>query len=511
MAVSRDIAGALESCSRETERTPLLADYEHDQNLQRAQISSTFRHEETEAAQVGLDQKSHLLPNNPTWRAESWLLLSYAAPLIGTYLLQYFYSVVTIFVAGHINSEALAAASIGVFTMNIIGFSVFEGMATALDTLCAQAYGSGNIKGVGIHVQRMLLCMGIVAVPIAAFWICSPWILSLFVKQTYLAVRAGQFLHVSLIGVPGYASFEALKRFSQAQGDFTSSLVVLIICAPVNVFLNWLFVFKFGWGLEGTALASALTNDLRPILMLAYLLIFNRWTLQCWGGFDKAALQKWGPMISLSTAGAILNLSEWFAFEVLTFSSSYISTTHIAAQTILSTVSILVWHIPFSVSVAVSTRIGHLVGSGALKNVRRVIPFYAAVFIVVGIFDGTVVFALRKQIAKLFSEDPAVQEIATRTIPLVAIFQLIDAILAGTSGVLRGFGRQSFAAWASFLVNYFAAVPLALWLELGSPGLGLVGCWTALQGGMIIVSTLEVGAIKFMSWKKCVEDAQSRD
>lgn len=177
------------------------------------------------------------------WKAESQLLLGYSAPLICTYLLQYFYNLVIILVVSHLGTDELAAVSLGITTMNITGFAVFEGMATSLDTLCAQAYGSGNLKLVGLHMQRMILFLMLVSIPIGALWICSPWILALLVPQKDLAVLAGSFLRISLIGVPGYATFEAGKRFVQAQGNFTASLVVLLLCAPLNLFLNVLFVF----------------------------------------------------------------------------------------------------------------------------------------------------------------------------------------------------------------------------------------------------------------------------
>jgi len=488
------------------ERTPLMTTEESEGRL----LDSYLGNDSLEATESLLDQKPHSWTDTSTWKAESWLLLSYSVPLIGSYLLQYFYTVVTIYVAGHIGSDALAAASIGVTTMTIVGYAIFEGMATALDTLCAQAYGSGNLHGVGLHVQRMILLMAVTAIPVGAFWACSPWVLALVVKQEYLAHMAGRFLQVSLIGLPGYAIFEASKRFVQAQGDFTSSLVVLAICAPVNVLLAWLFCFRFDWGLTGTALAAALTSTLRPILLAVYIFMFNRQTMQCWGGFSRKAWQKWAPMVRLATAGTVLNLSEWFAFEVVTFSSSYISTKHIAAQTILTTTSVLVWHIPFSVSVAVSTRVGHLIGSGAIKNAKRVITFYAIIFVCIGLFDGMLVLSLRRYIPKFFSDDSEVQAIAVRTMPVVASFQIMDAIIAGASGCLRGFGRQSVSAWAAVLVNYLAAVPIALWLELGSPGLELIGCWSALQGGMVIVASIEIATMKLMSWQKCVEEAQLR-
>lgn len=268
--------------------------------------------------------------------SELRLLARYSLPLIATYLLQYSFFVITTIVAGHLGPEDLAAESIGVMTMNVIGLAIFEGMATALDTLCAQAYGSGNLVGVGLHIQRMFLLMAVSCVPIGIVWAISPWFLPLLLKQPGLAVKAGSFLRYSLVGLPGYAAFEALKRFLQAQGECNVGMVVLIICAPVNAVLSWAFAFPLGMGLAGAALGTALSNNLRFVLLLAYIVSpMGTWSHGCWGGFSRDALKKWGPMMGLSVAGAAATLAEWGAFEILIFSTSYLSTEHLAAQTVL--------------------------------------------------------------------------------------------------------------------------------------------------------------------------------
>lgn len=270
------------------------------------------------------------------WRSELALLLKYSLPLIATYLLQYSFFVITIMIAGHLGADDLAAASIGATTMNVIGLSILEGMATALDTLCAQAYGSGHKVGVGLHIQRMIALMGLSLVPVGLAWIFSPWILPLFVKQHHLAVKAGVFLQYSLVGLPGYGAFEAGKRFLQAQGDCNVGMLVLIICAPVNAALSYWLAFPMGMGLAGAALGSALSNNLRFIFLILYIMSpLGKWSHVCWGGLSRDALRNWGPMVSLSFAGVIVLIGEWAAFEILTFSTSYLSTGHLAAQTLL--------------------------------------------------------------------------------------------------------------------------------------------------------------------------------
>lgn len=469
----------------------------------------------------GVDESAPLLSDRASdlkhetiihWSSELRLLLKYSLPLIATYLLQYSFFVITTVVAGHLSADDLAAASIGATTMAVVGLAVYEGMATALDTLCAQAYGSGNLTGVGLHIQKMLLLMALAFVPIAAFWICSPWVLTLFVKQHHLAIKAGSFLRYSLIGLPGYATFEAGKRFLQAQGDCNAGMVVLIICAPVNALLSWLLAFKLGMGLEGAALGAALSNNLRTVLFLLYIVSpYGKWSHACWGGFSRNALHKWGTMISLSTAGVAVTLAEWAAFEILTLSTSYISTAHLAAQTVLNAATVVVWHIPFSISVAVSTRIGHLIGSGQLRTARQATTMYAFIFVLAGFFDAALLYVFRHQIPLVFSDDPAIRDITTKSMLVVAAFQVVDAVTCGANGLMRGLGRQDVAACIVFTVNYLGAVPFGIWLELGPLHMELDGIWIGFGLGIMLTGLLESLYMRLMNWQNCVDSVRKRE
>jgi multidrug resistance protein, MATE family len=178
-----------------------------------------------------------------TWKAESKILAKYSTPLFITYVLQYSFQTVTVLVAGHIGTKELGAVSLATMTANVTALAVYEGLATSLDTLCAQSFGAGKPQLVGLHLQRMVFLMLLATIPIGALWIASPWILEAMIPERDIAHLAGRYLQVYLIGAPGFAIFEASKRLVQAQGDFTGSLFVLSICAPVNVVLSFLFVW----------------------------------------------------------------------------------------------------------------------------------------------------------------------------------------------------------------------------------------------------------------------------
>jgi multidrug resistance protein, MATE family len=91
-----------------------------------------------------------------------------------------------------------------------------------------------------------------------------------------------------------------------------------------------------------------------------------------------------GPMIKLALPGLLMVEAEFLAFEILTLASSYFGTTHLAAQSILSTLTALTFQIPFPISIAASTRVANLIGAtltDAAKTSAKVVstispPFF---------------------------------------------------------------------------------------------------------------------------------------
>lgn len=178
-----------------------------------------------------------------TWQREAKTLARYSRSLILTFILQYSLTVASVFTVGHIGKAELGAVSLASMTANITGYAVYQGLATALDTLCPQAYGSGRKTLVGLQMQRMILFLWVITIPISIVWICGSAILSAIVPEKEIAQLAGLYLKILVAGAPGYAAFECGKRYVQAQGLFAATTYCLLICAPLNAFLNWLLVW----------------------------------------------------------------------------------------------------------------------------------------------------------------------------------------------------------------------------------------------------------------------------
>lgn len=179
------------------------------------------------------------------WRREAKVLARRSPPLIMTAFLQSSLTVAGVFTVGHLGRVELGAVSLGSMTASITGYAVYQGLVTSLDTLCAQAYGSGRKELVGLQMQRTVLFLWCVTIPIGALWLSGTAILEALVpdSEKEVARLAGLYLKILLCGAPSLAAFEAGKRFMQAQGLFSANLYILLFCGPLNALMSWLFVW----------------------------------------------------------------------------------------------------------------------------------------------------------------------------------------------------------------------------------------------------------------------------
>jgi multidrug resistance protein, MATE family len=445
-----------------------------------------------------------------TWQREAKVIGRYAAPLMATFVLQYSLTVASIFTVGHIGVAELGAVSLASMTANITGYAIYQGLATSLDTLCAQAYGSGRKKLVGLQMQRMTFFLWIITIPIAVIWVTADKILEALVPEKEVAALAGLYLKVVLLGAPGYAAFEAGKRFVQAQGLFSASLYVLLFCAPLNAFMNWLFVWKFEWGFVGAPIAVAITDNLLPLGLFIYVRFISKSGMSCWNGFTKKAWRNWGPMIKLALPGVIMIEAEVLAFEILTFASSYFGQTTLAAQSVLATLTSMTFQIPFPLSIAGSTRVANLIGA-TLADAAKVstkVTFSAAV--VVGILNVALLSTLKDYIPHLFTDDQEVIRVVSEILPLCAAFQLFDALAACCNGILRGLGRQEFGGYVQLFCYYVFALPISFGTAFGL-GWGLWGLWTGVALALGLVAAIEFVYLGRTDWERSVDEARSRN
>ncbi|CAK7224406.1 hypothetical protein SBRCBS47491_005540 [Sporothrix bragantina] len=443
-----------------------------------------------------------------TWQREAKTIAVYSRSLIITFLLQYSINITGIFAVSHIGKAELGAVSLSAMTASITFYAPCQGLATCLDTLCSQAYGSGHKFLVGLQLQRMCCFLLILCIPIAAVWMYSEEILVQLVPEREIAALAGLYLRILVFSMPASAVFECAKRYMQAQGLFTANTYVLFIAAPFNILLNWLFVWKLELGYIGAPISAVITQWMMPLLLLVYVYFVDG--AQCWGGFSKRIFSNWGPMIKLALPGMIMIEAEYFAFEILTLAAGRFGATELAAQSVLVTLTSTTYQIPFPMSIAASTRIANLIGAKLPEAAKTCAKVATWAGFLIGGFNLLMVAVFRYQIPMLFTNDPDVIELVAKACPIVAFMQVFDGSSAVASALLRGVGRQEIGSYANLAAYYIVALPISFALGLGLDW-RLPGLWAGVTVGLFLVTVAENLYLYKYNWEHAVAEAEIRN
>ncbi len=163
-------------------------------------------------------------------------------------------------------------------------------------------------------------------------------------------------------------------------------------------------------------------------------------------------------MIRIALPGLLMVEAEVVAFEILTVAASYISTSHLAAQTVLSLLSATTFQIPFALHVASSARVGSLVGANLVETAQMSIRLIFAAGTFLGCLNLIFLSSARNVIPCLFTSDPEVIQLVASVLPLCAAFQLFDALATNCSGILQAIGRQNIGGWVNLFCYYVVSL-----------------------------------------------------
>ncbi len=176
----------------------------------------------------------------------------------------------------------------------------------------------------------------------------------------------------------------------------------------------------------------------------------------------------------------------------------------------LQSLSVFTYNFPFPLAVAGSTRVANLIGASlpdAGKVTARVMFVGGAA---IGIANMIALMAGREYIPWLFTSDRDVVELAAKTLPVNAAFQLVDSLAAQSNGVLRGLGKQKFGGIASLVSFYVIALPISFGTGFGLHW-ELYGLWAGPAVGLLVQSTIASIYIYRISWSKASDEAAERN
>ena len=281
---------------------------------------------------------------------------------------------------------------------------------------------------------------------------------------------------------------------------------VLLITSPINVGLNYLFVYTLKIGLLGAPLATGISYWLSFVLLLGYARFVAGW--DAWGGWTRKCFHHIGTFARLAFLGVIHVGTEWWAFEIVALAAGRLGTIPLAAQSVIMTTDQVMNTIPFGIGVATSARVGNLLGARNARGAARAANTAAWLSMLLGAIVLAILLGVKDFYAKIFNDDERVIRLTAEVMPYVALFQISDGLNGSCGGSLRGMGRQHIGAAVNIVSYYLGALPLGIYLAFH--GWGLAGLWVGQCIALYLVGFLEWAIVYFSNWEYEVKKAFDR-
>ncbi|KAH8596412.1 mate-domain-containing protein [Bisporella sp. PMI_857] len=441
------------------------------------------------------------------WLREFLILARGSIPVFIAYALQNSLQTLSVLIVGRLSPEALATAAFSYMFAMCTAWLIALGGTTALDTLASSTFtGSKNPHDLGVLLQRGFIVLTAFYVPVALLWACSAPLFRLLGQEEYICVESAKFLTALIPGGLGYIYFECMKKYLQAQEIMRPGTYALMITSPINVGLNYLFVYTFDMKLIGAPIATGVSYWLSFLLLVLY----SRYIVgsRCWGGWSRASYENMGTFARLAILGVIHVGTEWWAFEIVALAAGRLGTISLAAQSVIMTTDQLINTIPFGIGVAASARVGNLLGSRNAKGAARAANVAAWLSMIMGLLVLIILMAFKDSYAKIFNDDVNVIRLTANVMPYVALFQIADGLNCSCGGSLRGMGRQHIGALVNIVSYYLGALPLGIWLAFH--GWGLAGLWVGQCIALYLVGFIEWFIVAWSDWDKEVLEAFKR-
>ncbi|KAJ0025492.1 hypothetical protein Pint_08407 [Pistacia integerrima] len=275
-----------------------------------------------------------------TWK-ESKKLWQIAGPSIFSRLAMFSMTVITQAFAGHLGDLNLAAISIVTTVIISISFGFLLGMASALETLCGQAYGAKQYHMLGIYMQRSWIVLFICSILLIPMFVFASPILKLIGQSTALAEQTGI---VAIWLIPFHLSFPfqfTLQRFLQCQLKTAVIAWVSGVVLLVHVIVSWVFVYKLRVGIVGTAITLDFSWWLSVLGLFCYSVCGG--CPLSWTGFSAQAFIGLWEFFKLSVASGFMLSLENFYYRVLIIVSGYMHNIEVAVDALSICITIYGW------------------------------------------------------------------------------------------------------------------------------------------------------------------------
>ncbi|KAJ6841151.1 putative protein DETOXIFICATION 41 [Iris pallida] len=423
------------------------------------------------------------------WESKNLWRLSWASIVIT--LFNFMMSLVTQMFVGHLGSLELAGASISNIGIQGLAYGIMLGMASAVQTVCGQAYGAKRYESMGVFCQRSLI-LQIAAAALISFlyWFSGPFLR--LIGQSAAVSAAGQTYARGLIPqLLAFSLYCPMQRFLQAQNVVNPVACIAVGAFLLHVLLSWLVVFVLGYGLLGAALTLSFSWWVLLAMTWSYILLSPS-CRETWTGFSARAFRGLWPYFKLTMSSCVMLVLEIWYVQGFVLLSGFLPNPEISLD-----------------AISICVRVSNELGAAHPRVAKFAVIVVTTTCVLLSLIVSSLVMILRVPLSKLYTSSEVVITAVSNLTPLLAISIFLNGIQPILSGVAIGSGWQAIVAYVNVGAYYIIGLPVGCVLGFKT-SLGAAGIWWGLILGVLLQTLTLIVITARTNWNKEVEKAIDR-
>lgn len=410
-------------------------------------------------------------------------LLVLSIPMVFANLLQTAYQLVDTFWVGRLGTNAMAAVSIS-FPIMFLIFSLSGGIFIAGTVFVAQFKGKNDIESTNhIASQTLLMALFLSIVLGSTAYIFSPYLIKLMGADINVFLSAVSYVRISFLGMFFLFSYVVFQSLMRGIGEVKTPLYVVLFTVILNIILDPLFIFGYGFipklAVSGAALATIISQGISAFIGLG-ILFFGKYDLKIRIKDLKPDLLIIKKMFLIGLPASIEQSTRAISLIIMTFLVSNFGTITIASYGIGMRVFSFVIIPAVGLAMATSTLVGQNIGASKIQRAEKIVKVSVIASTLILFIVSLFVFFFARNIASFFIPDEldtikqssVFLKIIAFSFPFLAIQQILGA-------AFKGSGNTRLSMMISIIPLWIFQFPLAYVLSKYS-SMGQVGIWVAI-------------------------------
>ncbi|PWM59444.1 MAG: MATE family efflux transporter [Subdoligranulum variabile] len=408
-------------------------------------------------------------------------ILSVAAPMLVAQVLNLLYNIVDRIYIGKIPGEGtLALAGLGlcfpVITL-VTAFANLFGVGGA--PLCSIARGQQDDRTacrIMTNACFMLVVCG-AALTVLGLVFHVP-LLYLFGASGETFGYASDYLTIYLLGTVFVMLSLGLNPYINSQGFARVGMATVLLGAVSNIVLDPLFIFVFGMGVRGAALATILSQGLSALWVLCFLHGPHTELRLHWRGFrpDWACIRR---ITALGTSSFVMSFTDSLVQVACNATlRTFGGDLYISVMTVINSVRQIAQTPVMALSDGASPIISYNYGARKAPRVRRSIRFMTQLGFGYTLLIWGLISLFPAAFIRIFNQDAALLAAAVPALHIYFFGFVMMAFQFSGQSVFKSLNKARQAIFFSLLRKAVIVVPLTLLLPYVA-GLGVNGVFLA--------------------------------